>query len=684
MILLAGLLGWMIMEGSSRSATLVVDDDLVQDPAASYRVIQDALNAAYDDDEVVVHPGLYIETIHFLGKDIYLHSVAPGDFQVVRSTVIDAQFAGSVVTFSGFEPPSCRIEGFTLTRGSAESGAGIMGGEGGRPTFAGILRNLIISNTASRQGGGIYLVEGVIENNTIEMNIADTGGGLSLCIGVIPNNLVRDNHARNGGGLDNCGGPVERNTIIMNTAIERGGAFHRCIGEIFGNIIEYNTAAEGGGLVLCGNLVHDNVIRFNSAVLGGGFFRCNRTMASNRVEKNSADFGGAFYDCDGAIESSSIIGNIALNDGGACYDCSGGLLENVLESNRAGNEGGALFRCTGLISQNLVSDNSADRGGGFSRCFGRIRNNRFVSNEATVGGGLYLSSGTLQNSLFQDNSAEQGAACFAWKGTIRQNTFSFNRALNGGRAGAIWMTAGTLVQANIFYGHTGQVLAGPVGFSGAARNRILDNCFYLNQDGVFVEDGPVTDSIVIQSAAELDAMYSWSLDNFDDDPTFVQPAGPDLDPGSVEDNDFHLQSGSVCIDRGTLHALAVIPVHDLDSNSRLSGQNTDTGCYEFDSGPDLDGDGLTDPDEIAAGSNPGFPDTDGDGLIDSLEILRDSSPLELNVGLGLAVPNDYPSIQEAMIMGYHGETILVEPGHYHESILSPGRNLHVRGPPSSV
>ena len=41
---------------------------------------------------------------------------------------------------------------------------------------------------------------------------------------------------------------------------------------------------------------------------------------------------------------------------------------------------------------------------------------------------------------------------------------------------------------------------------------------------------------------------------------------------------------------------------------------------------DADGDGLIDPEEAAAGSDPGDPDSDGDGFDDGTEVLGNTDP----------------------------------------------------------
>jgi hypothetical protein len=68
------------------------------------------------------------------------------------------------------------------------------------------------------------------------------------------------------------------------------------------------------------------------------------------------------------------------------------------------------------------------------------------------------------------------------------------------------------------------------------------------------------------------------------DPNLVDPAGPDADPNTYEDNDYRLQPSSPCIDAGEnvdwlWHTL------DMDDNPRVwrgrSLWNADMGAYEY-------------------------------------------------------------------------------------------------------
>ncbi|MFZ2653328.1 MAG: choice-of-anchor Q domain-containing protein [Victivallales bacterium] len=78
---------------------------------------------------------------------------------------------------------------------------------------------------------------------------------------------------------------------------------------------------------------------------------------------------------------------------------------------------------------------------------------------------------------------------------------------------------------------------------------------------------------------------------------------------------FRLVTGSPGINAGTTTFVS----GDISGFARPAGAAYDIGAYEYQP-TDSDGDGLTDAQEIAAGTLPGNPDTDGDGLNDYYEI----------------------------------------------------------------
>jgi len=83
----------------------------------SYNVIQDAIDAANEDDVIKVYPDRYYENIDFEGKGITLMSSDPNDPEVVAATIIDANGSGTVVTFDTSEDTDSVLTGFTLTNG---------------------------------------------------------------------------------------------------------------------------------------------------------------------------------------------------------------------------------------------------------------------------------------------------------------------------------------------------------------------------------------------------------------------------------------------------------------------------------------------------------------------------------------------------------------------------------------
>jgi len=255
---------------------------------SQYGTIQEAIDAANDNDRIIVSSGRYFENINFKGKDIVLTSENPDDNAVVLSTIIDGDGADSVVRFSALEPTTCRLEGFTITNGQAASGGGI----NGSGTLATISKNLIMLNNAT-SGGGIAFLEGLLRDNVIARNTATSGGGLYSCNGTIEDNMIYDNTGQNGGGVYLSWGTFKRNRIFSNDASDSGGGFNMCDGIIKNNFIYGNTAVSyGGGVYLGTGLFHHNTVYGNrSDFVGGGISYYSGSIKNCIVWGNTAPSG---------------------------------------------------------------------------------------------------------------------------------------------------------------------------------------------------------------------------------------------------------------------------------------------------------------------------------------------------------------------------------------------------------
>jgi hypothetical protein len=193
--------------------------------------IQSAINAAVTGDEIIVSEGTYRESIRFLGKNITVRSTAPTNPNVVAATIIDGTTTTltSVVTFSGAEPASATLSGFTITNGKGYYGGGINGNptQAVNGTHATISYNQITENTNSSEGAGIYDCDGAIRNNMIYGNTAsEYGGGLAWCDGTIEACTVFNNTASNGAGFFACDSAQINNCIVYENSGVIGGGFY--------------------------------------------------------------------------------------------------------------------------------------------------------------------------------------------------------------------------------------------------------------------------------------------------------------------------------------------------------------------------------------------------------------------------------------------------------------------------
>lgn len=250
-----------------------------------YDTIQSAIKAAQNGDTVLVAPGHYPETLHFMGKAITVTGTGPEDWAVVQATVVDAQGQGSVVSFANGEGPEAVLTGLTLTGGSGRRHPEGWYGEDER--FGGGVFCFLAAPTISRN---------IIENNVTRMSQSPAptggrgrgrpapaeeeveaprgyGGGIFCYEGsiTIKDNIIRNNQAERGGGLHlDCYSDAVRiigNTICMNQATSYGAGVYAYTdgGRFEGNLVYGNSAQHGyGGVDLnnfsyfCNNTIVDN------------------------------------------------------------------------------------------------------------------------------------------------------------------------------------------------------------------------------------------------------------------------------------------------------------------------------------------------------------------------------------------------------------------------------------------
>lgn len=271
-----------------------------------YQTIQDAIDAAQDGSVIIVEPDTYYENINFKSKAITVRSVNPDDSNIVESTIIDANGAGSVVTFAGTEGQDSVLQGFTITGGTGtEISSGVWSGggirsPGGSPT---ICQNIIVGNFAKPgHGGGIY------------------SRGSSL----IYKNKIMNNSASIGGGMSLGGAKAYNNIVCCNIASSRGGGLYISSSTTIKNNIVYGNSAgtQGGGLHLSsagGSTVTNNTIVANGSNEKGAnldISRSNNTTITNNIIAHGLNNAGVYVSNPDDYSISFKYNDVWNNEGG--------------------------------------------------------------------------------------------------------------------------------------------------------------------------------------------------------------------------------------------------------------------------------------------------------------------------------------------------------------------------------
>jgi hypothetical protein len=284
--------------------------------------VQDAVDAASDDDVIKVAAGTYtdihartgVTQVVYIDKSVtirggYTTAFTDPPDPAANLTTLDAQGLGRVLYITG--GVTITVEGLRITGGDA---AGL-----GGAAFDGW-----------DTGGGIYAVdvESLTLNKTqILSNTAEAGGGLWANKGTstLKENLVADNHAAWCAGLAVASeaATLVGNTIRGNSTWEYSGG-GLCIwpdgATLRRNIITANSAAgwAAGGMMVIGNGVTlvNNLIAGNQAATTGGGARLVETSAQllhNTFSGNSSGDGSGILVDGEAGSTVSLVNTIVAS-----------------------------------------------------------------------------------------------------------------------------------------------------------------------------------------------------------------------------------------------------------------------------------------------------------------------------------------------------------------------------------
>ncbi|MGA1870255.1 MAG: right-handed parallel beta-helix repeat-containing protein [bacterium] len=416
----------------------------------TYTTIQEAIDDASYGELILVHDGIYVENIDFLGKTITVRSENGAEV-----TVIDGNGDGSIVTFNSGESDDSILDGFTLQNASTSDGGGIYC-KGSSPTIT----NCIISgNTAYYYGGGIYCEysDPTITNCTISNNEADfyDGGGIYFYYSdaTIAECTISGNTAHYDGGGIYC---EDSDPTITNCTISNNDAYYDNGGGIY---FEDSDAT-----------ITDCIISSNIADDYGGGMYCedsDLTITNCTISNNEAytDDGGGIYfeDSDATITDCSISNNIADDYGGGMYcDHSSFTLTNCMINDNIceHDEGGGIYfdYSDAVIAACTISGNIADEDGGgmyFYNSSSTMTNCTINNNISDYdGGGIYFydSSSTMTNCTINGNICDDygGGICCDYSDAIITNcTINNNIAEEYGGGICLYYSSSTMTNCTI-------------------------------------------------------------------------------------------------------------------------------------------------------------------------------------------------------------------------------------------
>ncbi len=320
--------------------------------------IQSAVDAASDNDTVLVSNGLYrVGATPAVGHTTSNRVMIPAAISVESlsgpaQTVIAGQGPmGSNAIRCVYLVDGAQVVGFTLSNGHVRAGVGTLADSRGGGVLmdnGGVVSNCMIAfNMAPYGGGACCFTGGVVRCSDIVSNVASAqGGGVHIdADGEVRGCVLHRNAAPGGGGLSTYGGG-----LISNSAV----------------IANYGTGSGGGVMCAYSTIVHSCAIKMNvSDGTGGGVqFQQGCLMQNCTVSSNCSTTGGGIYSYSSIIRHTIIDSNIASNGSGGGVHCSQSELRNCLvirntASPHSGNGGGVYCDYQNKIESCTISGNSA-------------------------------------------------------------------------------------------------------------------------------------------------------------------------------------------------------------------------------------------------------------------------------------------------------------------------------------
>ncbi len=253
----------------------------------------------------------------------------------------------------------------------------------------------------------------------------------------------------------------------------------------------------------------------------------------------------------------------------------------TIQNGRSTGIGGGAYIISGMtLGHCRIHNNYSDASGGGVYIYNnaRVADCRIYNNESSdCGGGLYANAAAVINSCIISNNvaAHQGGGIYANTSEVRNCLISNNTVSSGYNTdaigGGVFSSNSTIINSTI-------VRNEGKGFYGSGN--VINCIVWGNSDPVNVGGDGFTCSY---SAIENGCVGEGNIHLMDVDgyrPLFVNPALVAGNTDATTSIDWHLQEGSVCINKG--NNAVVTGNFDLDGTARIKRDTVDLGCYESD------------------------------------------------------------------------------------------------------